>query len=27
MEKELKKLGEAIYWSAQKFNIWELAAA
>jgi len=21
MEKELKKLGEAIYWSAQKFNI------
>jgi hypothetical protein len=27
MEKELKKLGEAIYWSAQKFNIWEFAAA
>jgi len=27
MDKELKKLGEAIYWSAQKFNIWELAAA
>jgi len=25
MEKELKKLGEAIYWSAQKFNIWEFA--
>jgi hypothetical protein len=21
MEEELKKLGEAIYWSAQKFNI------
>jgi hypothetical protein len=27
MEKELKKLGEAIYWSAQKLNIWEFAAA
>jgi hypothetical protein len=27
MEKELKKLGEAIYWSRQKFNIWEFAAA
>jgi hypothetical protein len=28
MEKELKiKLGEATYWSAQKFNIWEFAAA
>lgn len=27
MEKELKKLGEVIYWSAQKFNIWEFAAA
>jgi len=27
MEKELKKLGEAIYWSAQKFDIWEFAAA
>jgi hypothetical protein len=27
MEKELKKLEEAIYWSAQKFNIWEFAAA
>jgi len=27
MEKELKKLGEAIYWSAHKFNIWEFAAA
>jgi hypothetical protein len=25
--KELKKLGEAIYWSAQKLNIWEFAAA
>jgi len=28
MEKELKiKLGEALYWSAQKLNIWEFAAA
>jgi len=28
MEKELKfKLGEATYWSAQKFNIWEFADA
>jgi hypothetical protein len=28
MEKELKfKLGEVPYWSAQKFNIWEFAAA
>jgi len=27
MEKELKKLGEAIYWSAQKFNLREFAAA
>jgi hypothetical protein len=28
MEKELKiKLGEATCWSAQKFNIWEFAAA
>jgi hypothetical protein len=27
MEKESKKLGEAIYWSAHKFNIWEFAAA
>jgi len=27
MEKESKKLGEAIYWSAQKFNIREFAAA
>jgi hypothetical protein len=27
-EKELKiKLGEAPYWSAQEFNIWEFAAA
>jgi hypothetical protein len=25
--KELKKLEEAIYWSAQKLNIWEFAAA
>jgi len=27
MEKELKKLEEAICWSAQKCNIWEFAAA
>jgi len=28
MEKELKiKLGEATYWSAQNFNIWEFADA